>query len=137
MVHKDEEILKYKSEIEKLEKKLVDCKWKPVTNCKIELFNKPYNLSVCNDVSFLMEIWNYYNQLFLTFKHFDNKDTLYNGFRLDEWLSDINLRIQYVDSKDKAKQLSVMKTKLENMLSDDKKAEIEFEAIIKQLNNLK
>lgn len=137
MGSKDDVILKYKVDIEKLEEEISNIKWKPITNCKVEFLNKEFNLNVFNDHNQLVEVWAYYNSLKCAYDKFKNLNITKNGFKLSEWLEDIESRILYISNKEKSKTLKSMKSKLEALLSDDKKVELELNSLLDEFKSLK
>lgn len=52
-----------------------------------------------------------------------------SGFTLEDWISDINGKLEFLSKKDEEKSLKLAETKLTELLSEDKKVELELDAI--------
>jgi DNA-binding transcriptional regulator YhcF (GntR family) len=56
-----------------------------------------------------------------------------SGYKPEEWITDIRGKLDVVSKKDEERKLQVLENKLQKMLSDDKKIELELEEIAKSL----
>lgn len=59
--------------------------------------------------------------------------TEWNGFKLEDWRDDIVLKIRQKNSQKQVKELKEMETKLNSLMSEDKKRDIELESLKKSL----
>ena len=64
-------------------------------------------------------------------EEFDNK---FEGFTLDEWASDIKTKIGLINIKQLKEDLKIKEDKLNGIISEDKKKELEFEKILKDFS---
>lgn len=125
-----------KDEIRQAEKKP---DWK--TNCGFR-YNKDSsastNLQVCADVEELVHILAF---LCDRKKGFDEAQKIlgtdvtfrWMGFTFEAWASDIKTRVNKVLITDKKKALEILESRLDKVLSPELKAQLELEAISKEL----
>jgi hypothetical protein len=64
-------------------------------------------------------------------EEFDNK---FEGFTLDEWASDFKTKIGLINIKQLKEDLKFKEDKLNGIISEDKKKELEFEKILKDFS---
>ena len=57
-----------------------------------------------------------------------------SGYSLDEWISDISKKLETHEVKQKQNELKAMEAKLDKLLSEDKKTELELDDIAALLN---
>ena len=130
----DDVILQLKSKIEE-KKSLLKAseKFSPVTNCSLELDGQRYNLNVITKeqiVYLMVKV----NTLLTSAKELGfDKEFEVGGFILSEWMQDLKSRMAIVNRKSEQSKLAVMESKLESLLSNDKKIELELQEIAKSL----
>ena len=56
-----------------------------------------------------------------------------SGFSIDKWMHDINMQISVLTRAEKEKKLKETENTLNKLLSDDKRTELELEALAKSL----
>lgn len=128
-------VLQQKEEIAKTEK----LSW--ITNCSFSYDKNSanrLNLQVINDIEELISILS-----FLISKEKDHKaatDILelehpfkWMGYSLKDWQTDIKSRVHKIKISDKKKKLEVLQTKLNNLVSEERREEIELDNIKKEL----
>ena len=128
-VQNDEKILKLKEQIAQKKKQLDKSKrFSPITNCSIELDGVRSNIQILtkDQLIFLLVKLNGY---LMSAKALEISDFSIGGYRADEWMSDIQLRIDILNRKDDENKLKDMESKLDRMLSDEKKTELEISEI--------
>lgn len=130
----DEKVLQLKEIIDrkKLELKGVK-KFSPLTNCVLDLEGQKYNLNVLqlNDLRMLLVKLNMY---LISAK--DLKICLeISGYNIAEWITDIKCKIDIFEYKNKESELKKLEEKLDKMLSDEKKTELELNEIAAMLND--
>ena len=128
MSKNDERVLQLKEIIEKKKLELKNTKkFTPLTNCVIDLEGKKYNLNVLqlNDLQILLVRLNMYL--------ISAKDLRINleisGYNIAEWITDIKCKIEIFEYKKKETELKTLEAKLDKMLSDEKKTELELDEI--------
>ena len=129
----DERVLQLKEIIDKKKLELKGVKkFTPMTNCVLDLEEKKYNLNVLqlNDLQMLLVRLNMYLM--------SAKDMGINleisGYNITEWITDIKCKIEIFEYKKKESELKALEAKLDKMLSDEKKTELELDEIAALLN---
>ena len=129
----DDKILKLKAQIEEKKKK-IDAKFAPVTNCSLIIGENRTNLHTLNSVSAIHELMIKVNAQLNSAKELGiDEEYLLGGYTLGDWLTDLKAKLEVVGQKDEAKKLKLMEDKLETLLSEDKRTELELEALEAEL----
>jgi hypothetical protein len=130
----DELILKLKADIESQKISLGSLKrFSPITNCVFEQEGKKTNLHILKKdelIAFLI----YLNSLRLSANDLGYQDYKVSGFQLSEWIADLKQKLEDIKFKEEETKLKTLEAQLHNLLSQDKKVELEIEDIMKQLN---
>lgn len=130
MSKNDDRILELKKQIEEKKTTLMEknTKFSPETNCILILDGTTYNLNVLNDESLtFLKIQLYtYKMAVIDMKITDFK---ISGYSLDDWIGDINKKLETHEVKQKQNELKAMEAKLDKLLSEDKKTELELDDI--------
>lgn len=134
----DELVLQLQEKLAVKEKELKESSFRfsPKTNCRLVIFDIGYNLNVLQKPK-LIELLSYLNSQKEGLKSFDPmllKNFKIEGFHVDEWIEDIVSRIQILEQKDKESEYKKVKAKLDNLLSNEKKTELELNVIADMLN---
>ena len=121
----DQKIMELKKQIE--EKKLAlskSQKFHPITNCSIEFDGVRYNINASPKDSLIVLL------VKLNAMRMSADDLGMNleisGFGVQDWIKDIKLKLEHTNRKDEESKLKVMESKLTQMLSDEKKVELEL-----------
>ena len=126
----DERVLQLKKQIEEKKKYLAERKVKftPETNCVLDLDGVKYNLNVCTDdmLIFLMIKLNMY---VMSANDLDMPIPMLSGYSVNLWISDIRNKLAVSGMKREENDLKIMEAKLDKMLSDEKKTELELDEI--------
>lgn len=126
----DERILELRKQIKNKKEKLGKVnRFTPITNCSLELDGIRFNLNVLNKEQ-LLQLLVKLNSYLLSAKQL-NADTIvnYSGYKLDEWIMDVDSKLNIISKKEEEKELAVLETKLDKMLSDEKQVELELDEI--------
>lgn len=128
----DKVILKLKAEIAAEKDSLAKIKnFTPVTNCSLELDGVRHNLHILTQplvIALLVKV----NALRLSADDLGlQKEFILSGYKIDEWVTDLKGRLLVVGAKEREAKLKLMETKLHNLLSEDKKTELEIDDILK------
>lgn len=129
MSKNDERVLQLKEIIDKKKAELKAVKrFVPVTNCVLDLDNQKYNLNVLqlNDLKLLLVKLNMY---FMSAKNLGIIELELSGYNVAEWMTDIKNKIEIFEHKAKEAELKTLEAKLDKMLSDEKKTELELDEI--------
>lgn len=133
MSKNDERVLQLKEIIDKKKLELKGAKkFTPLTNCVLDLEGQKYNINVLqlNDLQLLLVRLNMY---LISAK--DLKINLeISGYDIAEWIVDIKCKIEIFEYKKKEAELKTLEVKLDKMLSDEKKTELELDEIAALLN---
>lgn len=129
----DERVLQLKQVINKKKSELkVSKRFIPLTNCVLDLEGQKYNMNVLqfDDLQLLLVRLNMYLM--------SAKDLKINleisGYNIAEWITDIKCKIEIFENKKKEAELKALEAKLDKMLSDEKKTELELDEIAALLN---
>lgn len=131
-----EQVNQQKKEIQRAE----GSKW--ITNCAFSYTEEPskaINLHVEGSVrnlicivAFLRERERTYNDAASTLG-VDAPIFTWSGFRVDDWISDIKMRIDKIQISTKKKKLELLESRLSAVMTPELKAQIELDAIEKEL----
>lgn len=129
----DERVLRLKQVIAKKKSELKSSKkFVPLTNCVLDLEGQKYNLNVLHldDLQLLLVRLNMY---LMSAKDLDINLEI-SGCNIAEWITDIRCKIEIFEYKKKEAELKTLEAKLDKMLSDEKKTELELDEIAALLN---
>ena len=127
MSKNDERVLQLKKLIETKKAELFIQKFVPITNCVLDMEDKKYNLNVLQEkeLEFLMVKLNAYAMSADNLKI----GLVISGYGVNEWLADISGKLAVITDKKKRDELKALEAKLDKMLSDEKKTELELDEI--------
>lgn len=135
MSKNDDRIIELKNQIEIKKKELADkrIKFTPETNCVLELEGTNYNLNVCAEeiLTLLMIKLNTY---IMSANDLGVSVPTMSGYPIDLWISDIKNKLVVTTIKREEANLKQMEAKLDKLLSDDKKKELELDEIASLLS---
>lgn len=128
----DERILMLKKQIEEKKNELgKQPRFSPITTC---LFNYNGNKVNIHALTSVKEI----NALLVHFHVYEMaasdlgiscEDVLFDGFSVTDWMEDLICKKAVIEYAEKKTQLVTLEKKLDKLLSDDKKTELEIDAI--------
>ena len=126
----DDRILELKKQIDEKKKLLTEkrVRFSPETNCILDLYGSKYNLNVCGDdvLTMLMIKLNMY---VMSANDLDIPVPEISGYSVEMWISDIKNKLAVSGVKREENALKQMEAKLDKLLSDDKKTELEIDEI--------
>lgn len=130
----DQKILELKKQIEvKKEKLSKSQKFTPVTNCSIEIDGVRHNIQVLQKeqvLNLLIKL----NAYVLSAKDLGVLDSFsVSGYHVQDWITDLKSKFEIMNRKEEEQKLKTMETKLDKLLSDDKKVELELDEIAELL----
>ena len=130
MSKNDDRILELKSQIELKKKELSKkkVKFSPETNCILELDSEKYNLNVCADevlINLLIKL----NMYLMSANNLGITPPNFSGYSIDLWMTDIKSKLVVSELRKEEVSLRAMESKLDKLLSDDKKTELEIDEI--------
>ena len=127
MSKNDERVLQLKKLIETKKAELSTQRFVPMTNCVLDMEDKKYNLNVLQEkeLEFLMVKLNAYSMSADNLKI----NLVISGYGVNEWLTDISGKLAVIIDKKKRDELKTLESKLDKMLSDEKKTELELDEI--------
>jgi len=128
----DLKIMELKKQIEDKKVKLGKSqKFNPITNCSIELDSVRVNIQVLNkeQLTYLLVKLNSYAK---SAKELEI-DFVISGYHVVDWITDIKSKLDFVSRKEEENKLKVMESKLHQLLSNEKKVELEIDEIMKNL----
>lgn len=130
MAKNDDRIIELKKQIEVKKRDLAANKvwFTPETNCLLDLEGIKYNLNVCtNDVLMLLMIRLHMYEL--SAKDLEVSSPLFCGYPTGLWITDIKNKLAVSNLKREENELEKMEAKLDRLLSEDKKTELEINEI--------
>jgi len=128
----DLKIMELKKQIEDKKAKLIKSqKFAPITNSSIELDGVRTNIQVLNkeQLTFLLVKLNSYAK---SAKDLEI-DFVISGYHIVDWIADIKSKLDFVSRKEEENKLKMMESKLHQLLSNEKKVELEIDEIMKSL----
>ena len=126
----DKKIMELKKQISEKKVKLEGInRFVPITNCSIELDGQRYNINTLQkeQIISLMVRLNLYR---MSAKDLELTDEFnISGYKPEEWITDLKAKLDILSKKDEERKLKVMEDKLDKLLSDEKKTELELDDI--------
>jgi len=126
----DEKIMQLKFQIGEKKKNLkTKKKFSPLTNCSIEIDGVRLNLQVLNKEN-LIHLLVKLNSYLLSAVDLGLEDEYkFSGYSIDQWITDIKLKLDILRYEEEDRKLKELERKLENMLSSEKRIELEIDEI--------
>jgi hypothetical protein len=101
----------------------------PVTNCSLELDGQRYNLNTLQKDQ-LIQLMIKVNLYLISAKDLElDGEYVISGYKPIEWISDMKIKLNIISKKDEERKLKAMEEKLDKLLSDEKKTELELNEI--------
>jgi hypothetical protein len=130
----DQKIMELKKQIEDKKKLITKAqKFSPITNCSIEVDGIRHNIQVLNReqlIALLIKLTSYSaaaKELGML------ADYSISGFNVVNWITDIKAKLDVVSKKEEEAKLKAMESKLDQLLSNEKKTELEIDEIMNLL----
>lgn len=132
----DQRILALKKQIEDKKKQLEKSqRFSPITNCSIEVDGVRFNIQVLTKEQ-LITLMVKLNSHLMSAKDLGVVDEyIVSGYKVEDWISDIKSKIETLSRRDEEKSLKIMEEKLQKLLSNEKKVELEIDEIERLLKN--
>ncbi len=131
----DDRILELKKQVENKKKEIAEknVKFVPETNFVIEINGIKTNINVLNekDLKSLLVILNMYR---MSAVDLEMNDFEISGYKVNQWMNDVKSKINMKTLKREETELKELESKLDKLLSDDKKTELELDSIAALLN---
>lgn len=131
----DDNIMKLKEQIQKKKEELSSLSNRvyPKTNCMLVLDRTTFNLHVDSSEWLLVRL----NAYAMSAKDLglDLDSVQISGFTLNQWIQDVRSFLQVQKYKEEKKKLGDLEKKLDALLSDDKRTELEINKIAAMLND--
>ena len=128
----DERILTLKEQIEYKKKELgKQPRFSPITTCLFDYNGNTINIHTLIDVKNINQLLVYFNMWAMSADDLgiDAEEVTWCGFSVLDWIEDLKSKKAVVEYATKKEQLSALEKKLDKLLSDDKKTELEIDAI--------
>lgn len=128
----DERILMLKEQIEEKKKELgKQPRFSPITTCLFDYNGNKINIHTLIDVKNINQLLVYFNMWAMSADDLgiDAEEVTWCGFSVLDWIEDLKSKKAVVEYAAKKEQLSALEKKLDKLLSDDKKTELEIDAI--------
>lgn len=130
----DNTVLELKKQVEEKKASLSASKtFNPKTNCSLLIGAERINIRA-ESKDRLVEALVHVNSLKLSAESLNLLDEYkLSGFKVQEWISDIQCRLAQLDRKKEEERLKVLEDRLHSLLSVDKKVELEIEDLKRQI----
>ena len=128
----DERILILKEQIEEKKKELgKQPRFSPITTCLFDREGCRVNIHTLTSVKDINAMLVFFNTYVMSAKDLDIDCTEVelDGFSVLDWMEDLKSKKAVVEYAAKKEQLTALEKKLDKLLSDDKKTELEIDAI--------
>lgn len=130
MSKNDDRILELKKQIDEKKKLLADknTRFVPETNCVLMMNKNSTNINVCSDEELKLLLISL-NAYLMSAKDLGMNDFEISGYSITSWIKDIKNKLEISGLKKQQADLKAMEQKLDKLLSDDKKTELELDDI--------
>ena len=128
----DDRILVLKKQIEEKKKELgKQPRFSPVTTCMFNYNGNRINIHTLTSVNEINAMLVHFNIYVMSAENLgiDCAEVCFDGFSVVDWMEDLNAKKAVVEYNEKKTQLNALEKKLDKLLSDDKKTELEIDAI--------
>lgn len=132
MSKNDDRILTLKKQIEDKKNELgKQPRFSPITTCMFTYNGNKVNIHTLTSVKDINATLVYFNIYAMSADNLgiDCEDICIDGFSVSEWMEDLHAKKAVVEYAAKKAQLAALERKLDKLLSDDKKTELEIDAI--------
>jgi hypothetical protein len=128
----DKKILDLKNTIATKKSKIKSIKFVPSTNCSLDFDGTRFNIHTLSaDALTLLLIK--LNSLVLSMNDLKISSLIISGYSVQSWITDIKVKLEIIAQKEEENNLKALESKLSTLLSNDKRTELELEAIEKLL----
>ena len=130
MSKNDDRILELKKQIEDKRKVISEKKIRfvPETNCILNMDGMTINLNLCSDDALVLLLIRL-NSYLMSAVDLGMSDFEISGYSVTAWIKDIKRKLEVSGLKREEADLKKMESKLDKLLSDDKKTELEIDEI--------
>lgn len=131
-MNNDDKILLLQKQIEEKKAKIEGSKrFVPVTNCVLKFREQAYNLNVLQreGLTLLLVELHVLNDKALEME----LDLVLSGYNIQDWIQDVASKLSVLDVREEMSKLKQMEQKLSELLSNEKRVELEIEAIAELL----
>lgn len=131
-IKNDERILELKKQIDEKKKELgKQPRFSPVTTCMFNYQGNRVNIHALTSIKDINAMLVHFNMYVMSAKDMEIncEDIVLDGFSITDWIEDLKSKKTVIEYTAKREQLTVLEKKLDKLLSDDKKTELEIESI--------
>lgn len=128
----DERILELKKQIEEKKSELGEQpRFSPITTCLFNRNGSRINIHTLTSIKDINALLVFFNTYVMSAKDLDIDcaEVELDGFSVLDWMEDLKSKRAVVEYSVKKEQLTTLEKKLDKLLSDDKKTELEIDAI--------
>ena len=128
----DERILMLKEQIEEKKKELgKQPRFSPITTCLFDREGCRVNIHTLTSIKDINAMLVFFNAYVVSARDLglDCAEVELDGFSVLDWMEDLKSKKAVVEYAAKKEQLTTLEKKLDKLLSDDKKTELEIDAI--------
>lgn len=128
----DERILELKKQIDEKKNELgKQPRFSPVTTCMFNHQGNRVNIHALTSIKDINAMLVYFNMYVMSAEDMEIncEDIVFDGFSVTDWIEDLKSKKTVIEYTTKKEQLTALEKKLDKLLSDDKKTELEIESI--------
>lgn len=128
----DERILELKKQIDAKKQELgKQPRFSPVTTCMFNHHGNRINIHALTSIKDINAMLVYFNMYVMSAEDMEIncEDIAFDGFAVTDWIEDLKSKKTVMEYTVKKEQLTALEKKLDKLLSDDKKTELEIDAI--------
>lgn len=128
----DERILMLKKQINEKKTELgKQPRFSPVTTCIFNYQGNRTNIHTLTSIKDINAMLVYFNMYVMSAEDMEIncEDIVFDGFSVTDWIEDLKSKKTVIEYTAKKEQLAALEKKLDKLLSDDKKTELEIDAI--------
>lgn len=133
----DNAILKLKAQVDKKRAELKKAqRFTPFTNCHFSMEGVTANLQALDKPSIVQLLikLNAYRLSAVDLNMVQDFDIA--GFHISDWIADLKAKLAYMNRKEEERKLALMEDKLQQLLSNEKKVELELDDLAKELSGI-
>lgn len=128
----DKKVLLLKEKIKEKKASIKKMVLTPLTNCSLEFEGIRHNLHVLKEET-LTYLLIKLNSMVMSMSNLSIKEFKLSGYDIKEWVTDIKQKLAVLTIKEEEASLKHLESKLDTLLSSDKKTELELDNISKLL----
>lgn len=132
----DDRILTLKKQIDTKKQELgKQPRFSPITTCILNYNGNKINIHTLTSVKDINALLVHFNMYAMSAKDLDIdcENVCFDGFSVLDWIEDLNSKKEVVNYMEEKSKLTMLEKKLDELLSDDKKTELQIDSLAAML----